>query len=356
MFKGIGRRAAHHLDARRQRVQADVEATECPNHPICYREPESRSRRAFEHDRVYLFGGSHHVTVPLGVAGRSHSLLVGMLVRDSRRRNSSATSGVPSESGEVGLGNGKLLGGSLAVAGPDDVVLENTFLTIAVSASFDHPQLPGATVGKPIDLAVPGHEDQLDWINLPYVSPEQPSGPEAWRQISLRATDVDVDVVENSKDRAVVRVTGAVADTDLEVVTTYSLLPDEPWVTARSMITNTGPTPLPVWVGDVIDHDGTGQVSGVAGHGTITAAYQDPGAYRPSGRWIGMAGTDPQTYGLVYSPDGADFDAYGNGNWMMTRFDTEIPAGESFTLDRRVVVTINDADDPFAALESIPPG
>jgi hypothetical protein len=104
-----------------------------------------------------------------------------------------------------------------------------------------------------------------------------------------------------------------------------------------------------VWVGDAIDHDGSGQRSGVSGRGTIATPYGEPAEHPPAGNWIGMTGTDGQTYGLVYAEGG--FTAYGNGNWIMSQRQVTIAPGATFALVRQIVATTNGYGDPWTVLE-----
>ncbi|SEF18673.1 PQQ-binding-like beta-propeller repeat protein [Jiangella alba] len=253
-------------------------------------------------------------------------------------------------------GVGRQLSGGLVEGGPQDVVMENDRLAMTIAKVFDDGQLPGSTAGKPVDLAVRGRPDQLDWLNLPYIADAEPTGTEAWQQTTVRSTGVEI--VQATGDAAIVRSTGtSSAHPGVTVETTYTIRPGEEWVQASSVFRNTGSSDLSVWVGDAMDWDGAGQRHGVAGHPVITTPYESPAEYVPAGRWIGGAGTDPQTYGLVYAGDDA-FTAYGNGNWIMSRFPVTLPAGGSYTLDRRVVAAANGgAANPFALLDQgVSPG
>ena len=253
----------------------------------------------------------------------------------------------------VDASTGKRLAGGLVEGGVQDIVIENKKLALAISKVFNDPQLDQSTVGKPLDMALTGQPDQLDWINLPYVTSSEPTGGNAWAQTQVR-TD-SVEIVENTGDRAVVRASGTSAEhPGLLVTTTYSANADDQWITAKTEFRNTSGAALPLWVGDAIDYDGAGQRSGVAGHPVIdtgTAA-----SYEPSGRWIGQTGTGPdqQTYGLVYTPESGKFTGYGFRNWIMSKFQVEIPAGGSHVLDRRIVVAPNaGAENPFTVLDQL---
>ncbi|MEU8110875.1 alkaline phosphatase D family protein [Micromonospora sp. NPDC048947] len=233
--------------------------------------------------------------------------------------------------------------GPQAEAKASDLVLGNDLLALAVSAGTDDPQLSGVTVGKPLDLAAVGRLDQLDWINLPYASATQPRGTNAWQQRTVRSSAVEV--LSATSPLASVRATGvSTAVADLQVVTTYTVRLNEPWVLAESLFTNVGTTSRTFWTGDALDHDGAGQRSGVAGHGTITSST--PTDYPPAAPWIGMTGSDRQTYGLLYEE--ADFAAY---NWVMSQRQVTLAPGGTFTLRRRIVAVDSGAGaDPFAVL------
>ena len=256
----------------------------------------------------------------------------------------------------VDASTGKRLTGSLVEAGVQDIVIENKRLAMAISKVFNDPQLDQSTVGKPLDMAITGQPDQLDWINLPYATSTEPTGGNAWAQTQVRTTSVEI--VENTGDRAVVRATGTSAEhPGLSIITTYSANADDQWITAKSEFRNTTGAAMRLWVGDAIDHDGPGQRSGVAGHPVITSGTA--ASYTPTGRWIGATGTgaDQQTYGLLYTEESGAFTAYGPANWFMSKFQVEISAGGSHTLDRRIVVASNaGASNPFAVLDQLAAG
>jgi phosphodiesterase/alkaline phosphatase D-like protein len=238
-------------------------------------------------------------------------------------------------------GTGRRVPGPYAEAGPADVVLGNELIAMAVANGFEDPQLPGATRGKPVDLAAVGRLDQLDWLHLPYVSPTRPTGTEAWQRGLVVASTVEV-----AGTSVIVRAAGG----GLEVATTYTVTSGQPWITATSVFTNHGETGT-WWLGDAIDYDGPGQRSGVAGHGTIATPYGSPAAYLPTGRWIGMTGSDAQTYGLVY--ENAGFTAYGNGNWIQSQHEVTIPAGGEWTLTRRITALPTTTANPWTPLEAL---
>ena len=236
---------------------------------------------------------------------------------------------------------GRSLPGSLAEASTSDIVLENGEIAVAIAAVTEDGQLTPTTRGKPLDLAARGFADQVDWLNLPYASLARPRGGNAWQQRTVRSSQVEV------AGDGLVRATGAATEaTDVEVVTDHRLTPGQRWIDATTAFTNRGAAARTLWIGDVIDYDGAGQRSGVAGHGTITAGPVD---LEPAGRWIGMTGTDAQVYGLVYAQNG--WTAYAAGIWVMTQLQVTIAAGETFTLARRIVATAAGDEDPWAPLD-----
>ncbi|MDQ3569109.1 MAG: alkaline phosphatase D family protein [Actinomycetota bacterium] len=253
----------------------------------------------------------------------------------------------------VAAGTGKRIGGPVSQGSTEDIVMENAMLAMTLAAVSEDGQLPGATKGKPIDMAIRGRGDQVDWINLPYASAAQPQGTESWQQLTVR--NDDVRVVEVTPERAVVRTSGSSTDfPQVAVTTTYTVRPDQEWVTAESVYVNGGSESVAVWVGDALDHDGAGQRSGVAGHGTITTPYGSPREYVPSEPWMGMTGNDAQTYGLIYDDGYTGLTAYGNGNYIMSRLSVELPAGGSCVLRRGIVAVDNGgASDPFRVLADL---
>jgi hypothetical protein len=246
---------------------------------------------------------------------------------------------------------GKRLPSGLVEGGPGDIVIENKHLAMAIAKVYNDPQLTQSTTGKVLDLAITGQPDQLDWINLPYVSTAEPLGGNAWQQLQARSNDVQV--VENTETMAVVRVTGtSVEHPGLRIVTTYTATADEQVVTAATTFTNDSAAALSVWAGDAMDHDGAGSRSAVSGFPVITSG--GPFSQVPDAkRWIGQAGTGPdnQTYGLVYSADSGAFTGYSQSNFTMSKFKLDLAAGGSHTLSRKIVVASNaGAADKFAVL------
>lgn len=250
---------------------------------------------------------------------------------------------------------GKRLPSGLVEGGPGDIVIENKHLAMAIAKVYNDPQLSPSTTGKVLDMAITGQPDQLDWINLPYVSTAEPVGGSAWQQLQTRSTDVQI--VENTGDKAVVRVTGTSAEhPGLKIVTTYSATADDQFITAATTFSNDSAAALSVWAGDALDHDGAGSRSAVSGFPVVTSG--GPFSQVPNAnRWIGQAGTGPdnQTYGLVYSAASGPFTGYSQSNFTMSKFKLEIPAGGDHTITRKIVVASNGgAADKFAVLNQIP--
>ncbi|GII33910.1 outer membrane protein assembly factor BamB family protein [Planotetraspora mira] len=244
---------------------------------------------------------------------------------------------------------GKQIGSGLVEAGYGDVMLENDKLSMAIADAYNDSQLSGGTRGKPVDVAVRGMADQFDWINLPYVSATQPTGSSAWDIRSVAATDVQI--VQATGDKAVVRVSGPVKGfTGLTAATTYTLKRGDDFATVSTELSNSGSAPLSVWTGDAMDHDAAGQASVIPGAGIVTPGAT--AAYAPTKPYIGMTGTDPQVFGLVYGTPAGAFDVYAAGNWVMSRFNVDVPAGGSYTLTRKLVVT--PGTDAVGILDGVP--
>lgn len=250
-------------------------------------------------------------------------------------------------------GSGKRLAGSLVDGTTDDLVMENRKLAMAIAVTHNDPQLAGSTTGKPIDLAVQGLTDGVDWLNLPYLSLTRPQGPDA-SQITTVVTD-SVEVVESTAEYAVVKADGTYREVDdVAVETVYTIRTEESCIEAATTITNRSDDPLVVWVGDAIDNDESGQISFVPGAGEITASHNNPAAYTPTMPWIAQYGTSAQCFGLIYDENFADFTAYGTSGWILSRKQVKIPVDRAFTF-RRYIVAASTADQPHksTAVESI---
>ncbi len=234
----------------------------------------------------------------------------------------------------VWVGLGKRLLGPLAQGTETDIVMENHDLAISIAVTSEDPQLPNATMGKPLDLAVTGLTDGIDWLNLPYISLTQPQGPEAWQITSL--INYDVEIIENNDLRAVVKVTGSYTGVrGVDVVTFYTIEPDQPWIYAETQVINHSSLNLDLWIGDVIDNDENGQTSYVPGTDDINITT--PQSYTPSLPWIAQYGSSDQCFGLVYEGDYADFTAYGTNGWIQSQKRVSVPNGTTYSLKRYIV-------------------
>ncbi|MEU8569575.1 carboxypeptidase-like regulatory domain-containing protein [Streptomyces pathocidini] len=246
-------------------------------------------------------------------------------------------------------GTGRTVPGPQSQVPRTDIVLANDLLSLAISAGSQDPQLPGVTAGKPLDLAAVGHLDQIDWLNLPYASAARPRGGSAWQQLTVKSDTVEVvSAGGGSSSEASVRAVGA-GTSILAVTTLYTIRTGEPWVTAETTFTNRSTVARTFWAGDVLDHDGAGQRSGVAGHGTITDSAPADFTPAPATPWIGMTGSDAQTYGLLYETP--DFTAYACGIWAMSQREVTLEPGAEFVLRRRIAAVHNGgAGDPWGVL------
>ncbi|MFC5649674.1 CehA/McbA family metallohydrolase [Paenibacillus solisilvae] len=231
----------------------------------------------------------------------------------------------------VAAGTGKVIPGGFAEGTASDIVMENQKMAMTISKTFNDDQLIDATVGKPIDLAAQGAKDGLDWINLPFVSRTQPAGAQAWNILTVK--NQNVEIVANDGSQAIVRATGTVEDTiPFNVVTTYTMKPDENWVFATSAITNPSDQPQTVWVGDAMNIDDSGRGYYVPGTGIVTGL----GYFEPSMPWVAAYGNESEAYGLIYEGDFEGFTAYGNSAWIGSQKQVTIPAGETYQLKRYI--------------------
>ena len=234
-------------------------------------------------------------------------------------------------------GAGKILNGSLVEGTENDVTMINQLLAMTIADTFDDPQLAGSTKGKPINMAIKGQPDGIDWLNLPYISLTKPAGTEAWAVTTVQ--NDTVEVVSLEPERAIVRTTGVyseVAGVTLE--TLYTINADQTWVEAKTTITNDSGSDQTLWIGDVIDNDESGQTSYVPGPGLITAPYSSPAEYEPAVPWVAQFGDSAQCYGFIYLGQVEGMLAYGNTNWIQSQLHVTIPAGGSYVLERYAVV------------------
>lgn len=238
----------------------------------------------------------------------------------------------------VWAGAGKRLNGSLVEASKEAVVMENQALALALAVTVEDGQLPGATRGKPLDFARQGNSDDIDWINLPYLSLDRPTGTEAWQVTTVQSDTVVVE--ELTESLAIVRVTGVYSEVPgVSVETVFSLRAGDSFVEVQTTIHNGSGAFQGLWLGDVIDVDSSGQTSYVPGIGLLSNGYSSPQEFSPAAPWIAQyGGVNPQAIGLIYEGDFANsFVAYGNTSWLQSQAQVSLEAGASYTLRRYLV-------------------
>lgn len=294
--------------------------------------------------------GDYTLILPVDV----YTLTVSSLYHNLASRSVSMVQGQPSvldfdlDPVTVWAGAGKKIPGGLSEGGDDALVMVNQQMAMSVAVSHNDGQLPGSTKGKPVDMAIKGLNDGIDWINLPYISLTQPAGTEGWQVITV-ANDT-VEIISQDASHAVVRTTGVYSEVPgVTVETYYTMNAGESWVNAETLITNTTAVGITVWVGDVIDNDESGQTSHVPGIGDITAGYDYPAEYVPTAPWIAQYGSSSQCFGIIYLGDTSGMTTYGNSAWIQSRRQVTIPAGESVSMERLVICTstegyVNKAD------------
>jgi hypothetical protein len=248
----------------------------------------------------------------------------------------------------VWAGHGKVLKGGIVQGTETDLVMENNQLAVSIANTSIDGQLPYSSLGRPLDLAVTGTDDDLDWIHLSFASKLKPSGTEAWDYESVRYDTVYVSLL--NPNIAIVKAEGhyfelqgvnndsVVIFSTIPVKTTYTIEPGKKYIYTETEMENNTSSPQSFWIGDVIDHDGAGQNSYVPGFGSITSAYSNPAMYTPSLPWMAMTGNSPQAYGFIYEGSfGSNFTAYGNGSWIMSMDSISMNPGTSYLYKRYLV-------------------
>jgi cephalosporin-C deacetylase len=231
---------------------------------------------------------------------------------------------------------GKPLMGKLAIGTPTDVIIQNNKLQMMIAVTSEHPHLPGATVGKPIDMAVTGMEDGLDWINLAYLSKEQP----VWfHSDGIGTVQGDtVKLVTLTDDQAVVEADSIYKEIPgVTLRTTYTIHPDEEWVYAETTVFNPLDHDLTLWAGDAMDNDNGDQYVYIPGVGDIGPGTTQRAVYKPSAPWVGHYGDAEQGYAFVYDDRFADFICFNANNTLMTQKQITIPAKGEYTYARYIV-------------------
>lgn len=248
----------------------------------------------------------------------------------------------------VWAGHGKVLKGGIIQGTETDLVMENNQLAVSIANTSIDGQLQYSSLGRPLDLAAAGADDDLDWIHLSYASKLKPTGTEAWDYESVRYDTVYVHLL--NPNIAIVKAEGhyfelqgvnndsVVVFNTIPVKTTYTIEPGKKYIYTETQMENNTSTPQSFWVGDVIDHDGSGQYSYVPGFGDITSAYSNPASYTPSLPWMAMSGNNPQAYGFIYEGSfGSNFTAYGNNSWIMSMDSITMNPGASYVYKRYLV-------------------
>ncbi|MBW7453468.1 CehA/McbA family metallohydrolase [Paenibacillus sepulcri] len=232
----------------------------------------------------------------------------------------------------VSAGTGVRLPGTLAEGTVDDVVIQNSKLAMTIAKTYVDSQLTNS-VGRPIDFAVQGLDDDLDWINLPYLRIAPLPAKEQWKVLTVNNSSVDV--TENTAEQATVKVTGTYSEVPgVNVETTYSLQATQTWIDTETVFKNTTASDVVAYAGDVMDHDGEGQTSFVPGVGTIP----DVATYTPNAPWFSQYGSSQQAYGIIYEGDFASgFTLNGNNTNVLSEKQITIPAGGEYRLTRHLV-------------------
>jgi hypothetical protein len=237
---------------------------------------------------------------------------------------------------KVWAGYGGKLSGKLAEGGSRDIVMWNNKLSMIIAEEFNDPQLSGVTLGKPIDMAVRGVDDGIDWMNMPYLSLERP----IWDGSGAIATvkNTRVQVVYVTAEEVVVETDGVYSEAPgVTIRTRYSIRPDEEWVHALTTISNSRAEDLTVWLGDVMDNDDGRQYAYVPGIGDLGPGVGARRAYEPSEPWVGHYGNAPQGYAFVYDANFGEFVNFGSNITVMTQKQVTIPAHGQYDFGRYIV-------------------
>ncbi len=235
-----------------------------------------------------------------------------------------------------------------------DFVLENERITMAIADESFDAQI-GYSKGLPLDLLVKGIDlDQLDWIRFLKMAYSNETGDDWWINTILRVDTIYVttNTAPFSQIRTEARIfriddgtpIGAnevleihdgqalVFRTDVEVISDFSIEPNTDYVFAKSIIVNKGSDNLNLWVGDVIDYDGTGQTTYAPG-----VNIGGVGAYTPDAPWFANYG-EFLTYGAIYQGAMAqDFQIYGTTFWLGTKKEINLASLDTFTMERYII-------------------
>ncbi|SFT04841.1 CehA/McbA family metallohydrolase [Paenibacillus sp. BC26] len=231
----------------------------------------------------------------------------------------------------VSAGTGVHLLGSMSEGSMDDIVLQNSKVAMAIAKTTVDSQLKNS-VGRPLDFTVQGMEDDLDWINLPYLRKGAMPTTNPWDVETVTSTSVDVGSV--TPDEASVKVKGTYSEVPgIEVETTYSVKAGKQWIDAETVFKNTTDTDLTAFAGDALDHDGPGTISYVPGVGQLPTLD----TYTPSSPWFAQYGTSGQEYGIIYDSSFSGFTVFGNNTYVISEKQITVPAGGEFRMLRHLV-------------------
>ncbi|MBM7569246.1 CehA/McbA family metallohydrolase [Paenibacillus sacheonensis] len=233
----------------------------------------------------------------------------------------------------VSAGTGVRLLGALAEGSMDDIVLQNSKLAMTIAKTTVDSQLKNS-VGRPLDFSAQGMEDDLDWINLPYLRTGIMPAKNPWDVETV--TNSSVEVGASNPDEASVKVKGTYSEVPgIDVETTYAVKSGEQWIDAETVFKNTTGTPLTAYAGDALDHDGAGTLSYVPGTGQLP----NLATYTPTAPWFAQYGTSGQAYGIVYDSSFSGFTVFGDNSYVISEKQITIPANGEFRIMRHLIAT-----------------
>jgi hypothetical protein len=251
------------------------------------------------------------------------------------KRSEPETTAKVVDSPALWAGYGGKLTGKLAVGTGEDIIMRNNKLSMIIAAKYQHSQLPNATVGKPLDMAVNGCTDGLDWINF-FLTKEKPIWTNSGLSRTVQYQSVRVSSVTN--DEAVVEADGIYNEVSgVTVHTKYTLHPDEDWVYALSTVSNPSDQDLTLWVGESMDNDDGKQYIYVPGVGEFGPSTEDRGEYVPTENWAGHWGDAEQGYAIIYEDSFAGFHSLNANTTLMTMRQITIPAKGQYDIGRYIV-------------------
>ncbi len=229
------------------------------------------------------------------------------------------------------------------------ILLENHELRALLASGGSEP---GYLRGKPVSITGVDKVDLLQWIDMPYVATEKPSGSQAWDQGSVLKNSIHLD--DASDKGIVVRTDGVYSgDENLGVSTRYALYGHEPWLMVESTFSNNSANPMEIFLGDVLrTRDVNPGVFMLPGPGKLSGS--SPQEYANAGSWVAKYAF-PRLSGIKYLDGDDELSFYGvSSEWMMSVLPVQIPAGDEYVLSRYIMVT--DTEDALfaeTAMESI---